>query len=131
MKDENLTFGEYIRKKRRESSKELTLKDVSRELGISLSMYSDIEKNRRSPADDFDMEKLAAILSLSTEEQALMYDLAAKRKRRVPSDIEDVMMYTESGNLARLALRLTNEGTVDEEDWKKFIRDAQKKKEGL
>lgn len=47
MKDENLSFGRYIRRKRLESSDELTLKEVSEKLGISLTMYSDIEKDRK------------------------------------------------------------------------------------
>lgn len=130
MKEENMTFGQYIRKKRMDSPNELTLREVSNALGMSLSMYSDIEKNRRTPSDNFDYEALARILSLNAQEKALMYDLAARRKRTVPSDIEDVMMYSESGNYARMALRMTNEGTANEEDWKKFIRNLEERKRG-
>lgn len=128
MKEENMTFGQFIRKKRQESPKELTLKDVSDAIGISLTMYSDIEKDRRSPSDSFEYEKLAALLELDSTEKGLMYDLAAKKKRSVPSDIEDLMMYSETGNLARMALRMTNEGTADEEDWKTFIRKLEGKR---
>ena len=39
-------------------------------------------------------------------------------------------MYSETGNLARLALRMTNEGTANEEDWKKFIRELERKRRG-
>ena len=116
MKEENMTFGQFIRKKRLESPAELTLKSVAEKLGISLTMYSDIEKDRRVPSDIFDYEMLARVLDLDSREKALLYDLAAKRKRVVPSDIEDTLMYSETGNLARLALRMTNEGTADEED---------------
>ena len=66
---------------------------------------------------------------LSDEEKALMYDLAARKKRTVPSDIEDVMMYSESGSLARMALRMTNAGIAKEEDWKEFIRQLERKKQ--
>lgn len=130
MKEQNMTFGQYIRKKRLESTKELTLKEVSEVLGISLTMYSDIEKDRRSPSDTLDLEKLASLLEMDNSEKALLYDLAARKRRTVPSDIEDIMMYSESGNLARMALRMTNEGTADEEDWKKFIRDLEKRNGG-
>lgn len=130
MKEENMTFGQYIRKKRMDSPDELTLREISEKMGMSLSMYSDIEKNRRTPNDNFDYELLADILSLDAAEKALMYDLAARRKRTVPSDIEDVMMYSESGNYARMALRMTNEGTANEEDWKKFIRNLEARKRG-
>ncbi len=130
MKEENMTFGQFIRKKRLESPAELTLKSVAEKLGISLTMYSDIEKDRRVPSDIFDYEMLARVLDLDSREKALLYDLAAKRKRVVPSDIEDTLMYSETGNLARLALRMTNEGTADEEDWKRFIRELEKKRKG-
>ena len=126
----NMTFGEFMRWKRKASPEKYTLKDVSRKLGISLTMYSDIEKDRRVPSDIFDYEMLAQVLDLDSREKALLYDLAAKRKRVVPSDIEDTLMYSETGNLARLALRMTNEGTADEEDWKRFIRELEKKRKG-
>ena len=130
MKEENMTFAQFIRKKRLESPEELTLKGVAEKLGISLTMYSDIEKGRRVPSDTFDYELLAELFHLDDREKALLYDLAARRKRTVPSDIEDTLMYSETGNLARLALRMTNEGTANEEDWKKFIRELEKKRRG-
>ena len=128
MREENMTFGQYVRTKRLNSLKDLTLKDVSEKLGISLTMYSDIEKDRRMPSDTFDYETLAEILDLDAKGKALLYDLAARKKRTVPSDIEDIMMYSETGNLARMALRMTNEGAADEEDWKRFIRELEKKR---
>ena len=128
MKDENLSFGRYIRRKRLESPEELTLREVSEKLGISLTMYSDIEKDRRVPSESFAYETLASLFHLDTSGKALLYDLAARRKRIVPSDIEDTLMYSETGNLARLALRMTNEGTANEEDWKRFVGVLEKKR---
>ena len=123
-----MTFGKFIRKKRLESRRELTLKDMGSEMGVSLTMYCDIEQGRKNPGEFFDYEKLAELLDLTEQEKALMYDLAAKKKGTVPSDIEDVMMYSESGNLARMALRMTNAGIAKEEDWKEFIRQLERKK---
>ena len=128
MKEENMTFAQFIRKKRLDSPEDLTLKDVAEKLGISLTMYSDIEKGRRVPSDTFDYEVLAGLFHLDAREKALLYDLAARRKRVVPTDIEDTFMYSEAGDLARLALRMTNEGTANEEDWKRFIRELEKKR---
>ena len=128
MKEENMTFAQFIRRKRLESPEDLTLKDVAEKLGISLTMYSDIEKGRRVPSDTFDYEMLANLFQLDAREKALLYDLAARRKRIVPTDIEDTLMYSEAGNLARIALRMTNDGTANEEDWKRFIRELEKKR---
>ena len=129
MREENMTFGQFLKVRRLASDKELTLRDAANKLGMSLTMYSDIEKDRRNPGEDF-VEKVCVLLNLPKEDKETMYDLAAKKKRMVPSDIEDVMMYTPSGSLARVALRLTNEGVADEEDWKRFIRELEEKKRG-
>ena len=51
MREKNMDFGQFIRSKRLKDSRELTLRDISKELGISLSMLSDIEKGRRNPFD--------------------------------------------------------------------------------
>ena len=123
------TFGEFIRKKRLDGG-HLTLKDMGSILGISHTHYSDIEHGRRCPGEELDYEKLAYLLRLSDDEKAMMYDLAAKKRNSVPSDIKDVMMNSESGNMARMALRMTKAGIAGEEDWKEFIRQLESKKRG-
>ena len=128
MKIENMRFGQFIRAKRQGDSRELTLKDMSSAIGLSLSMLSDIEQGRRKPFDSDKIEEFCRYLSLGAEDKARMYDLAAREKQEVPSDIEDTMMYTEIGSMARLALRLTNDGIATEEDWKQFIRGLEERK---
>ena len=122
-----MRFGDFIRKKRLEHADELTLKEVSGMLGISLSFLSDVENNRRKPFDREKIELFAGKLGLSPEDKAAMFDLAARDRREVPSDIEDIMMYGEIGEMARLALRKSNAGEISEEDWKQFIRRMEKK----
>ena len=129
MSKREMTFGEFIRQKRLDGG-QLTLKDMGATLGISFTHYSDIEHGRRSPGEELDYEKLAYLLRLSDEEKALMYDLAARKRNSVPSDIKDVMMNSESGNMARMALRMTKAGIAGEEDWKEFIRQLERKKRG-
>lgn len=121
------TFGRFVREKRLDTG-DVTLKDIGYALGISLSYYSDIEHDRRNPGEGFDYEALARLLRLSDEEKAHMYDLAGKCRKTVPEDIEDVMMNTESGNMARMALRMTKAGIAKEDDWKEFIRQLERKK---
>ncbi|MGR6836791.1 helix-turn-helix domain-containing protein [Syntrophomonas erecta] len=130
MREKNMRFGDFIKQKRLNDPRELTLKDMSERLGISLSFLSDIENNRRKPFDQDKIEIFAAELGLSDEDKAKMYDLAARDRREVPSDIEDIMMYDKIGDMARFALRQSNAGVIDEEDWKTFIRDIEKKKGG-
>ena len=124
-----MTFGQFLKARRLASDKELSLRDAAKALDMSLTMYSDIEKDRRNPGEDF-VEKVSVLLNLPKEDKETLFDLAAKKKRMVPGDIEDVMMYTASGSLASAALRLTNEGVASEEDWKEFIRQLEEKKRG-
>lgn len=128
MKEKNMTFGQYIKSKRTRDPRELTLKDISEKLGISLSMLSDIEQGRRKPFDSDKIELFCTFLDLSSDDKAFMYDLAARAKNEVPSNIDDTFMHTEIGNMARFALRLSNEGVANEDDWKTFIRELEKKR---
>ena len=128
MKEENMRFGAFIRTKRIKDSRELTLKDVSSVLGISGSLLSDIEQGRRKPFDSERIETFSEYLHLTESDRARLYDLAARETGEVPSDIEDTMMFSPIGDLARHALRLSNEGVVDEDDWREFIRRMEKKR---
>ena len=105
--------------------RELTLSDVAKELGISVSFLSDIEHRRRRPFDPEKLEIFAEFLNLTEEETARMYDLASYENGEVPYDIEDTLMYDEVGNMARFALRQTKAGNATEEDWKRFIREIE------
>ena len=125
-----MRFGEYIRKKRLNDPREITQSDMSKQLGISLTYLSDIELGRKKPFDTEAIEKFCAYLNLSEDEKAHIFDLAAKEKKSVPADIEDVFMHEEIGTMARFALRQSNAGNATEEDWKKFIREIEEKKKG-
>ena len=121
------TFGRFVREKRLDAG-DVTLRDIGYAVGVSLSYYSDIEHDRRNPGEGFNYEALAQLLGLTESEKAHMYDLAGKCRKTVPEDIEDVMMNTESGNMARMALRMTKAGIAKEDDWKEFIRQLERKK---
>ena len=122
MQEKNMRYGQFLRSKRLSDSRELTLKDIAAELGVSISFVSDVEQGRRKPYDEEKTEKLIAFLHLSEEDIALMYDLAARENSRIPRDLDDVMMYSEEGEMARFALRMTKKGVVNADDWRKFIR---------
>ena len=130
MKERYMRFGEFIKAKRLADRRELTQKDVADKLGISLTLLSDIEKGRRKPFDSAKIEAFCKFLDLSDEDRSRMYDLAARETGEVPSDIDDTFMYTDIGDLARRALRLSNAGVIEEDDWREFIRQIEEKKRG-
>ena len=123
-----MRFGQFIRAKRLADRRELTQKDVADRLGISLTLLSDIEKNRRKPFDSEKIEAFCAFLELSDADRSRMYDLAARETGEVPSDIDDTFMYSDIGDMARHALRLSNAGVIGEEDWRAFIRQIEEKR---
>ena len=122
MHEKNMRYGQFLRAKRLSDNRELTLKDIAAELDVSVSFVSDVEQGRRKPYDEVKTRKLIEFLRLTEEDTALMYDLAAKENSRIPRDLDDIMMYSEAGDMARYALRMTKKGIIDEEDWKHFIR---------
>ena len=130
MREENMRFGQFVKAKRVADPRELTQKDVADQLGISLTLLSDIEKSRRKPFDSEKIEIFCRYLSLSDEDRSRMYDLAARETGEVPSDIDDTLMYSNIGDMARRMLRWSNAGIIEEDDWREFIRQIEEKKRG-
>lgn len=73
MREENMDFGQFIRSKRLKDSRELTLRDISKELGISLSMLSDIEKGRRNPFDAWLWGTLIDLMTVYSKEDIVTF----------------------------------------------------------
>lgn len=82
-----MRFGDYIKKKRMYDPREITLSQMSKQLGISLSYLSDIENKRKRPFEAEKIEIFADFLGLSEDERTRMYDLASRENGEVPSDI--------------------------------------------
>lgn len=61
----NQTLGDVIREKRTERKR--SLRDMAREIGISPSYQSDIENDRRVPAEET-LQKIATLLELSFDD---------------------------------------------------------------
>ena len=88
-------FGDFISTKRVE--KKLTLRKMADLLGVSAPFLTDVEKDRRNP---FDMDKLnilAGILNLTQDENALMLDLAGKKRNAVAPDLPEYIMERDYG----------------------------------
>ena len=121
MQEKNMRYGKFLRSKRISDSRELTIKDIAVELGISASLVCDVEQGRRKPFDEAKTQKLIKFLHLSEEDTALLYDLAAKECDYIPRDLDDIMMYSEAGEMARCALRMTKKGIASDDEWRRFI----------
>ena len=121
-----MRYGQFLRSKRVSDNRELTLKDIAEELGVSVSFVSDVEQGRRKPYDEEKTEKLIEFLQFSEGDIAL----AARENSRIPRDLDDIMMYSEAGEMARFALRMTKKGVVSDDDWRRFIHYIKTKEAG-
>jgi len=128
MREKSIRFGNFIRRIRVKDNRELTQSDVAKVLNMSLTYYSDIENNRRRPLDPEKMEKFIELFDLTEEEKTKMYDLASIETHEIPLDIEDIFMYEETGKMARIALRQSKAGNIEEEYWQQLIRIAEENK---
>jgi len=128
MRKNRLRFGKFIRDRRVGDPRELRQSDVAEALGISTSLYGEIENNRRPPFDLEKMELFAALFELSYEEKTTMYDLAARETNEIPADLEDILMYEDIGDTIRYLCRELQNGNFEEERWKELIRKAEKEK---
>jgi len=94
-------------------------------LGCSAPFLSDVEKDRRNP---FDMDKLgqvAQILMLSPDENALMLDLAGKKRNSVAPDLPDYIMQRD---YVSAALRTARDLDAGEQEWLRFVDELKKRK---
>jgi len=121
------SFGAFITNIRLKDERRLRQGDVADKLELSLSYYSDIEKDYRRPLNAEEMEIFAELFNLSEEDKITMYDLASRETNTIPVDVENYIMEDENGELASVALRKAKEVRADEKMWKKFIWELEKK----
>ena len=93
MNTQNLTFGEFLQRKREE--KQITLRKMAEMLHVSAPYLSDIEKGRRNPPEMEKLEQISQILLLTDEEKSAMLDLAGKMRNSVAPDLPEYIRVKE------------------------------------
>lgn len=119
-------FGDFIKKIRMSQEPRVTLKELAEKMDMSLSLLSDIENGRKRPFDADKIELFCNVFDLSNEDKAYMYDLAARDKDEVSKDISEKIMYSDVGDQARIALRITKDNPEHIKKWKDFIKELEK-----
>lgn len=118
-------FGAFIARKRLE--KDIKLRPIADQLGVSVTYLSDIIKGRRNPPDIEGLEILAKVLDLSEEEREEMLDLAGKERNQVSPDLPEYIM-DESLPSARVALRRAKNHGLGEDFWQEVNQIIDKRK---
>jgi len=120
MQTNELTFGEFIKQKRKE--KKMVGRELSAAAGITPEYLCEIEKGRKVAVSEGIMEKMIQALMLTEKETALFYDLAAVARKTV-SVSADLPEYIMSHELVRTALRTAKKHNIPDEKWEKFIQE--------
>ena len=117
-------FGEFLTAKREE--RDLTLRELARQMGVSAPFLSDVEKDRTAPLTKDRLDKVAEILHLDIDERTAMFDLVGKQRNIVAPDLPDYIM---GRDYVAAALRTARDLDAGEEEWMKFVEEL-KKREG-
>ena len=116
--DRDLTFGEFIVRKRKE--KDLSARQLAIAAEITPEYMCEIEKGRKTAVSEPILERLIRVLHLSESETALFYDLAALSRNTVSADLPEYIMAHE---LVRAAIRTAKKHNVPDAKWEKFIKE--------
>ena len=121
---EYANFGEFLAAKRED--RDLTLREMARQMGVSAPFLSDVEKNRSAPLAKERLDRVAEILHLDTDEKTAMYDLVGRQRNTVAPDLPD---YIIGRDYVAAALRTARDLNAGEAEWLKFVEDL-KNREG-
>ena len=114
------TFGAFLTQKRKE--RDISLRGFARLVGISAEYICNIEKCRRpAPAPDV-LKRITAVLTLSKEEEAEMYDLASSSKNTENAVPEDLTGFLNENHVILTALRTAKDVDATDEEWQAFMR---------
>lgn len=122
--NERINFGKYLEQLRR--SREKTLRETGKAIGVSPQFYSEVEKGRRNVLTKDRMEKLADYLVLNEEERHTLYDKAKDANNAaLPMDCED---YAADHAFVAEALRLSKATGAGEKEWQRLLDDLRARK---
>jgi len=118
MNSKDMTFGEFIIKKRKE--KDLSARQLALAVDITPEYMCEIEKGRKTAVSEDILNRLIRALALSEADTELFYDLAAIARNSVSADLPEYIM---ANQLVRAAIRTAKKNNVPDEKWERFIRE--------
>ena len=110
------TLGEYLRELR--ETKDFSVRELAKRLGVSAPFLSDVELGRRHPSNDV-LSKLARELDTTVVEL---------RRHDARAPIQELRRIAASNPAMGFALRKVVEDGVDPEDLLRYLRGRDKKR---
>ena len=89
---DNENFGSYLRKVR--SFKNISLRQLAKELNITPAYLSDIENGNNKPPDKVLLARIIELLDVSSYPRVKwnLFDLAAKARNDIPMDVKEYIL---------------------------------------
>lgn len=89
---DNENFGSYLRKVR--SFKNISLRQLAKELNITPAYLSDIENGNNKPPDKVLLMRIIELLDVSSYPRVKwnLFDLAAKARNDIPMDVKEYIL---------------------------------------
>lgn len=113
------TFGAFISSKRLE--KQISLRQFADIIKISPEYLSKIENCERPAPSVPILKRISNILVLNSDEEEMMYDLAAKSKSQ-PTIAADLIEYINAYPTVTKILRFAKRNNVDENEWQIILK---------
>lgn len=117
------SFGDFLHAKRIQMK--LSYRELAESIDVTAPYLSDIEKGRRNAPVMEKLQKISKLFGLSEKEEALMFDLAGKKKNDLPPDLPNYIIGNEE---VVAALRTARDLGANEEDWQRFVDELKKRK---
>jgi len=117
-------FGQYLKLLR--ESRDITLRELSRQTGMSAPYLSDVENDRTQPLTKERLETVFRVLQLNEEEQNQLFDLAGRERNEVAADLPEYIM---ENDYVTAALRTARDLKAGEEEWQRFVDELKKREE--
>lgn len=112
------TFEAFLKEKR--LYRQIGLRELAKQIEMQPSNYCSIESGSKPAPPEDKLRLIAKTLDLSTEEERVLFDLAARSRDDIPSDIKDLI---RRDSVIPALLRTVEDEKIGTEQIKAIVKD--------
>ena len=112
------TFEAFLKEKR--LNRQIGLRALAKQIEMQPSNYCSIESGSKPAPPEDKLRLIAKTLDLSTEEERVLFDLAARSRDDIPSDIKDLI---RRDSVIPALLRTVEDEKIGTEQIKAIVKD--------
>lgn len=112
------TFEAFLKEKR--LNRQIGLRELAKQIEMQPSNYCSIESGSKPAPPEDKLRLIAKTLSLTTEEERVLFDLAARSRDDIPSDIKDLI---RRDSVIPALLRTVEDEKIGTEQIKAIVKD--------